>query len=355
MPPLGEPLHATVLDADAPQLAGAAVVRRDERDPAAVAGDPDHGPLGRRQVAGHPGGEHQVVRSGQVAAAVGPGIGAVRREQPQVRARPPAHTEAMADRRDRAAVGQPLRGAEHGAPAAGDHPLAPGRHVHHEDVRALAQVGVPRPVGRERDLRAVRRPRRRGRVGPATRQGPDATRLDVDHRELDDPVVQEACAIEHVAQAIDVAIVRGRRLAVAPVGRRGPVGRHQHQAARIRGPREVVDAARQVRQPPRLATAQRQQVDLGPRSLGRSVAPAVARSGRRLVRFAVLDAGIGRCRRRRPGGPRGTRASDRRVRTAHGRRGRRSRRGSGRVRCHRPGQPRPRGGSARGRARRAAG
>ncbi len=109
-------------------------------------------------------------------------------------------------------------------------------------------------------------------VGPLTsdRASPVA---GIDEPQVRVAVVDEARAVELVAEPVDVAVVGQRHLAGLRRGgpaallrllrdRRPERARDDRQPAPVGRPRELVRAARQVGQPPRLATVERQQEDL---------------------------------------------------------------------------------------------
>ena len=110
-------------------------------------------------------------------------------------------------------------------------------------------------------------------VGPAT-SGLAVAGGHVDEPQVAVRVVDEAGAVELVAEAIEVAVVRPRGLAGLGLGEPAPaallLGTGRAERARENGerravgrPGEIGHAARQVREAARLATRERQQVDLG--------------------------------------------------------------------------------------------
>ena len=268
---LGQLLERAVLDRDPPQLVGA-VPRREERQPAAVGRRDQPRPFARRDVAVHRRARHDVVPVGQVRAAAGRRLGAVGGEEPDVVA-VAVGGDPSAERRDRRAVGQPRRDEERRLRAAGDAGADAGRDVDDDDVRPELEVVVAIELRREGDARAIGRPGRVVVAGRAVGQARRLARGDVDDPEMGDVVVDEPRPVEHVAQPVDVAVVRLGRvarlallveaaslpvvLAVRPVGRRD-----DDELRAVGRPLEAVDAARQIGQPAGLATVQGEQVDL---------------------------------------------------------------------------------------------
>ena len=208
----------------------------------------------------------------EVTAAVGRRLAAIGREQPDVVAVAVVRQPA-AERGDRLAVGQPGGDEEDRLrPVRDPGPLA-GGDIDDDDLGPEGEVVVAPRASREGDPRAVGRP---GGILVAGRPVGQAGRLagrDVDDPEVRDLVVDEARPVEHVAEPVDVAVVRlGRvgRLAlpvqaaglpvVLPVG---SVGRRGHDELRAVGrPLEAADPARQVGQASRLAAVEGEQVDL---------------------------------------------------------------------------------------------
>ena len=136
-----------------------------------------------------------------------------------------------------------------------------------------AEVVVPAAVRGERDARAIGRPGRLVVADRAVGQTRRRTARGIDQPEVLDPVVREAGAVEHVVEPVDEPVVGWRRLsgsrlrvepappAVLVAG--GAVrARHDDQARAVGRPFEAAHAARQVREPTRLAAVERQQVDL---------------------------------------------------------------------------------------------
>ena len=109
-------------------------------------------------------------------------------------------------------------------------------------------------------------------VGPSVRRRASPV-VGVDEPQVRVAVVDEARAVEHVAEPVDVAVVGRRRL--AGLRRGGPAAALRSSASvapselettasrrAVGRPCEGVDAARQVGQPAGLAAVERQQVDL---------------------------------------------------------------------------------------------
>ena len=182
-------------------------------------------------------------------------------------------------------VGQPRRMVEERARPAGDGRDLARDGVGDEDVTALEEVVIGAPVGDEGDPPAVRRPGR-GRFGRAAGGQPArGARRDVDDPQVLDAVVGEAFAVEHVVEPVDVADVGFGRLMDVAVDcppapprvlrvRRRVGGRRDDQRVAIRRPLERRHAAWQVGQAARLATIEREQVDLGAvLAIGRLIGP----------------------------------------------------------------------------------
>ena len=234
MPVAREPLETPPIHLDAPQLEGA-VDGRGEGDPAAV-GHP-RGP--QRQPA------HQVAAHGACGLEVGLGdqvlrMAVTRPDAPDRCLRQLAAAPvASADRGDPPAIRGPRRGAPRLLPATRrELTHRPAADVDEVDVAAPAEVRVRVAVRDEGDLPPIRRPLRIGVVVVATRQELGGAALGVDQPDTGEPLVDEARAVELVAQRVDESRVgRGAILRLAlrlPLGI-GRVGRaDDRQPATVR-------------------------------------------------------------------------------------------------------------------------
>ncbi len=213
------------------------------------------------------------------------------------------------------------------------------RDVDDVDVRAPDQVRVRTAIGGERDPAAVGRPGGLLVGDRAVGQAAGHAGRHVDQPEVDDPVVDEARAVEHVAEPIDRPEVGSRRFTGAGPGRARPptlvAGRSGRSAGHDQSPAvgrpfEAINAAWQVGQATGLAAVQRQEVDL-----------------HHLVAASWPHASLAAPARGGSAGRRGRPASGRRARSGDA--GRAARRGSagGPARSRRSGRPRAPGGSRR--------
>ncbi len=256
---------------DPPQLV-APVDRGREQHGRPVGGHGQPRLLAQGHVAGHPRVGLELARGQQVRPASPARVRTVRREPPDP-GPVPAPRDPLPDRDDRGPVSCPRRRPEQRVIARCNGRDVTGGHLDGEDHRALREVRVPPAVRRERDPRPVRGPGR-GRLG----RGAGDQRSRRAGRHVHEPqvgvrVVDETGAVVLVAEPVEVAVIGERRLAglglpgPAPLPRvrllRGPQGGGKHrERAAVRRPGEPGHAAREVREPPRLAAFERQQVDL---------------------------------------------------------------------------------------------
>ena len=144
--------------------------------------------------------------AGQVAPAVAARVRGVGGEQPDVVA-VDVRGHAATERSDRPAVRQPGRRTEQRIGATCDGRRFAGLDLDDHDVAPLPKIGVAAAIRGERDPRAIRRPGGRlvGRrpIGQAACfAGPG-----VDEPQVRDLVVDEARAVEHVAEPVDIAVI----------------------------------------------------------------------------------------------------------------------------------------------------
>ena len=306
----GQALQPAVIDAQPPHLVRAVAGGR-QVEPASVRRGQDGGRLAGGQVAAHPGARHQVMARRQVAAAIGLGVRAVGGEKPDVVAAPCAAGQAVAERRDRRAVGHPDRGDEGRQWTAGDRRDGARLDVDDVDVRPQHEVGVSTAVCTEGDPPAVGRPGGLAVCDRAIGQAAGLARRRVHQPEMRDAVIGEPGPVEHVVEAVDEAVV----------GRRGRAG--SAASVRCRGggrPRSASGRARTSRRPDACCRAPIR--SLRCRAGGRSAGaprrrPAAADGSGRNPRgpsYRVRPAPP----RRSSGGPRGTRGSGHLARTGHG-------------------------------------
>ena len=199
VPVARETLEASAIDLDAPQLEGA-LDRRGEDDPAAV-GHP-RGPQRQpaHQVAAHGAGGLEVGVRDQVL-----GMAVTRPEAPDRCLRQLATAPvASADGGDPPAVRRPRRSAPRLLPATRrELTHRPTADVDEVDVAAPAEVRVRVAVRDEGDLPAVGRPLRIGVVVVAAGQELGGAALGVDQPDAGEPLMDEARAVELVAQRVD--------------------------------------------------------------------------------------------------------------------------------------------------------
>ena len=207
-------------DRHAPQL-HRAVDRGREQDVDPVRGGRDGRLAADRHVAVHRGIRLELAAGQEVRAATGAGIGAVRGEAPD--ARPVAGSrEPLAQGEDRGAITGPGGVREGRVGTTGDRGHVARRHVHDVDPGPPAEVRVATPVRGEGDPGAIRGPRRPGLRRRAAHECPGRTGGDVHEPQVALPIVHEPGTVVLVAQPIDVAVVRQRRLAGLGLGRASP-------------------------------------------------------------------------------------------------------------------------------------
>ena len=256
----------------APELE-AAVDRRREQERRAVGGRDDVRALAQRHVAVQRRIRLQLARREQVRAAAPARVRPVRREPPDPA---PVAARAGTGRRARRSIGR--RGSTTGRMKAASGPpaifvTAPLATSTVKTDDRWSRSGCGAAVGRERDPRAVRAPGGLALgVGPLTSDRASPV-VGIDEPQVRVAVVDEARAVELVAEPVDVAVVGQRHLAGLRRGgpaallrllrdRRPERARDDRQPAPVGRPRELVRAARQVGQPPGLAAVERQQEDL---------------------------------------------------------------------------------------------
>ena len=165
---------------------------------------------------------------------------------------------AGADRGDPPAVRGPRRSAPRLLPTTRrELTHRPTADVDEVDVAAPGEVRVRVAVRDEGDLPAVRRPLRIGVVVVAAGQELGGAALGVDQPDAREPLVDEARAVELVAQRVDESRVgRGAILRLAlglSFGLRRVGGADDRQPAAVRRPVETLDVLRQLGQLARLA------------------------------------------------------------------------------------------------------